>query len=143
MYVGFLPLNQTCTDRRPQLFTGLFVSYFLCNLFVKLSLLSFYRLLSRDQKFYRIILVMSVISIGFGVSSILVFLLQCLPMAKQWNPTLPGTCINLDAFLYSNAIIMICTDLVLYILPIMIVREVQLSRAKAAAMNVLFAMGFM
>jgi len=126
-----------------QLLTGLFVAYLLCNMFVKLSLLSFYRLLSRDNKYFWIICTMAVLAVVFGVGCLVAFIFRCVPFAKQWNPEVPGQCINFDLYLYANAGIMIAFDIILYILPILIVREVQLSKAKAAAMNFLFAMGFM
>jgi hypothetical protein len=34
------------------------------------------------------------------ISTILVTLLQCRPIPKYWNPSLPGTCISINAFFY-------------------------------------------
>lgn len=125
-----------------QLLSGLFTAYLLCNMFVKLSLLSFYRLLSRDQKYFGTLVTMAIAAIIFGVGSLLAFVFRCVPFAKQWYPEVNGSCINLNAYLYANAAIMIVNDVILYVLPILIVRDVQLSKPKAAAMNFLFAMGF-
>ncbi|GAB7345253.1 hypothetical protein MBLNU457_3622t2 [Dothideomycetes sp. NU457] len=125
-----------------KLLSALFTAYLLCNMFVKLSLLQFYRLLSRDQKYFGVLVTMAVLAIIFGVGSLLAFVFRCVPFSKQWYPETPGSCINLNAYLYANAVIMIVNDIVLYVLPILIVRDVQLSKPKAAAMNFLFAMGF-
>lgn len=111
-------------------------------MFVKLSLLQFYRLLSRDQKYFGALVTMAVLAVIFGVGSLVAFVFRCVPFSKQWYPETPGSCINLSAYLYANAAIMIVNDIVLYVLPILIVRDVQLSKPKAAAMNFLFAMGF-
>jgi len=85
---------------------------------------------------------MAILAIIFGVGSLVAFVFRCVPFHKQWYPATPGSCINLNAYLYANAAIMIVNDIVLYVLPILIVRDVQLSKSKAAAMNFLFAMGF-
>ncbi|KAF2151460.1 hypothetical protein K461DRAFT_295512 [Myriangium duriaei CBS 260.36] len=125
-----------------KLYVSIFVTYFACNMFVKLSLLAFYRKLSPDNRYSWLIWAMVVIAIIFGVGSMLTALMSCIPLTKLWHPSLPGMCINIQAFYYANGGFMIVTDIVLYILPILIVRGVQLSKAKRAAMNVLFALGF-
>lgn len=112
-------------------------------MFVKLSLLAFYRKLSPDNRFDWVLWVMAAVAVIFGIGSILSVCLSCVPLSKVWHPQLPGRCINLEAFYYANGGFMIFNDIILYILPIVIVRGVQLSKAKAAAMNLLFALGFM
>jgi len=112
-------------------------------MFVKLSLLAFYRKLSPDKRYDWILWLMAIVSVVFGLSSILAILLSCMPIAKLWRPSMSGQCINNQAFYYANGGFMIFNDIFLYLLPIIIVRGVQISKAKATAMNMLFALGFM
>ncbi|KAF4553134.1 Hypothetical protein D9617_8g051480 [Elsinoe fawcettii] len=125
-----------------KLYLSFFIAYFACNMFVKLSLLAFYRKLAPDNRYNWILILMAVVAIIFGLGSIISAALSCIPISKVWNPSTPGVCINLEAFYYANGAFMIFNDIILYILPIVIVRGVQLSRARRAAMNLLFGLGF-
>ncbi|PNS14233.1 hypothetical protein CAC42_6746 [Sphaceloma murrayae] len=125
-----------------KLYLSFFIAYFACNMFVKLSLLAFYRKLAPDARYNWILWIMAVVAVIFGIGSIITAGLSCIPISKVWNPNEPGYCINLEAFYYANGAIMIVNDIILYILPIIIVRGVQLSRSRRAAMNLLFGLGF-
>lgn len=125
-----------------QLYLSFFITYFACNMFVKLSLLAFYRKLAPDNRYNWILWIMAVVAIVFGVGSMISAGLSCIPISKVWNPSVSGVCINLEAFYYANGAFMIFNDCILYILPIVIVRGVQLSRSRRAAMNLLFGLGF-
>ncbi|KAF2223679.1 hypothetical protein BDZ85DRAFT_112671 [Elsinoe ampelina] len=136
-------LSEHDIDTFFKLYIAFFISYFACNMFVKLSLLAFYRKLAPDNRYNWILYLMAGIAIVFGIGSILSAALSCIPISKVWNSSTPGVCINLEAFYYANGAFMIFNDIILYILPIIIVRGVQLSRARRAAMNLLFGLGFL
>ncbi|PSK34202.1 hypothetical protein B9Z65_8528 [Elsinoe australis] len=125
-----------------KLYLSFFITYFACNMFVKLSLLAFYRKLAPDNRYNWVLWIMAVVAIVFGVGSMISAGLSCIPISKVWNPSVSGVCINLEAFYYANGAFMIFNDCILYILPIVIVRGVQLSRSRRAAMNLLFGLGF-
>ena len=122
---------------------GLMLCYMACNMFVKLALLSFYRYLTSEVSHRRFIWFMMAIAVGFGVSSMLVLAFQCTPVSKTWNIAQPGRCINIAAFYYANAAIMIGNDIVLYIMPMVFIRNLQLNRSKRIVINILFGLGSM
>ena len=117
------------------------VFYFLCNWAVKHALLLFYSEITREKNHQISIYIMHSVAFGFGLSSILVNIFQCRPFHKAWDQDVPGFCVNLNIFFYFNANIMLATDLVLYIMPVIFTRNLQLRRPQRIGLNGLFALG--
>jgi hypothetical protein len=113
----------------------------LCNMFVKLALLVFYRLLSSEVGFLRFVTFMMVTAVGFGISSTLVLIFQCQPISKAWDLDEPGKCLSIPDFYYANASIMIASDIVMYLMPMFSIRGLQLRRSKRIVVNILFGLG--
>ncbi|KAL5343792.1 hypothetical protein BJX70DRAFT_393840 [Aspergillus crustosus] len=67
--------------------------------------------------------------------------LNCVPVAKFWNDSLEGYCLDKKALWFSNSAIHIFTDIVLLVFPMPVLKKLQLpSRQKLALMGV-FALG--
>ncbi|KAF2272706.1 uncharacterized protein EI97DRAFT_198234 [Westerdykella ornata] len=115
--------------------------YFLCNWAVKHALLLFYSELVREKSYTYSIFFMHFVALGFGLSSILVNIFQCTPVARAWDPNVPGWCVNFDLFLRFNAPIMLATDLVLYAMPVVFTWNLQLRRQQRIGLNFLFSLG--
>ncbi|KAF2707032.1 hypothetical protein K504DRAFT_354623, partial [Pleomassaria siparia CBS 279.74] len=116
--------------------------YFLCNWAVKHALLVFYTSIARDTPFLISVYIMHFIAFAFGLSSILVVLFQCRPFNKTWRGTdVDGYCINLDAFFYYNAGVMLGTDVILYIMPVVFTWGLQLRRTQRVGLSCLFGLG--
>ncbi|EXJ86742.1 hypothetical protein A1O3_03696 [Capronia epimyces CBS 606.96] len=131
-----------------KLLVAAFPPYFLCNMFVKHAWLTFYYGLARTRAQTWFIHLMQIIAAGFGISSVLVILMQCIPLRVIWlrGVTPPPTehaprCINLIAFFYANAIIMIVTDVVMYLLPMVLLRNVDMLKPHRWGVYALFAIG--
>ncbi|KAH0244297.1 hypothetical protein KCU71_g23879, partial [Aureobasidium melanogenum] len=120
---------------------SIFVFYLACNMFVKFALLFFYRHTTYERWHHWVIWFMEFIAFAFGVSSILVMIFQCVPIAHLWDKNTPGTCIDIKAFFYSNSIIMIVNDIILYVLPIIFTWKLQLRLTQRIVLNLLFALG--
>ncbi|KAF2736366.1 hypothetical protein EJ04DRAFT_490170 [Polyplosphaeria fusca] len=117
------------------------VFYFACNWAVKHALLLFYSEITREKKHIVSIYIMHFVAFGFGLSSILVDLFQCRPFHKAWDGDTPGYCVRLDIFFYINGSIMLTTDLILYIMPVVFTWNLQLRRPQRIGLNALFALG--
>ncbi|KAJ5646677.1 hypothetical protein N7490_003049 [Penicillium lividum] len=77
----------------------------------------------------------------YGTWTVISAWANCVPVAKFWNPTIPGFCFNKEALWFSNSAIHILTDLLILIYPMPVIRSLQLpSRQKYALMGV-FALG--
>lgn len=111
------------------------------NMFVKFALLFFYKNLAYEPWHHYLVWIMQFVAFGFGVSSILVVVCQCVPITKLWHSGQPGTCIDLLAFLYSNALIMIANDIILYVMPVVFTWKLHLRRPQRIVLNLLFALG--
>ncbi|KAF2002666.1 hypothetical protein P154DRAFT_134427 [Amniculicola lignicola CBS 123094] len=116
--------------------------YFLCNWAVKHALLLFYSEITRERSHLVSIYIMHFVAFGFGMSSILVNIFQCTPVKKAWEgEEVEGHCVNIPYFLYANASIMLTTDLVLYIMPVVFTWGLMLRRAQRVGLNFLFGLG--
>lgn len=115
--------------------------YFLCNWAVKHALLLFYSEITRERKHLWSIYFMHFVAFGFGISSIFVNLFQCNPFSKAWDSDASGTCVRMDIFFYYNASMMLATDMVLYAMPVIFTRKLQLRRPQRIGLNCLFALG--
>ncbi|OAP58212.1 hypothetical protein AYL99_07302 [Fonsecaea erecta] len=123
--------------------------YFLCNMFVKHAWLTFYYGLaqSRAQRYF--IHFMQLSAVTFGLSSVLVILLQCVPLNYAWrqyhepaNGPEKGKCINLLAYFYFNASFMIANDVVMYLIPMVLLWKVETLREHRWSLYALFAICF-
>ncbi|KAL1863285.1 hypothetical protein Plec18170_000118 [Paecilomyces lecythidis] len=67
--------------------------------------------------------------------------LTCVPVAKFWNPTLKGHCLNFQALWFFNAAMNIITDTTLLIIPMPVLSHLQLPKKQKIALMGVFAVG--
>jgi hypothetical protein len=115
--------------------------YFLCNWAIKHALLLFYADLTTSRAHLRLIYGMHFVAFGFGLSSILVDLLQCAPVRRTWDRRVEGWCIDKNAFYLANAGIMLATDCVLYAMPLVFTRGLRVTRNQKWGLRCLFGLG--
>ncbi|KAK3674090.1 hypothetical protein LTR78_005937 [Recurvomyces mirabilis] len=117
--------------------------YCLAIMGFKVSLLAGYLRLAGFNKTYRIVLY---ITLGMVISNQLIytFLLSfaCQPIAKQWDPALPGHCIDQLATYFGLGGSSLGFDILIILLPFPILRRLQLDTKKKAILGGLFALGF-
>jgi hypothetical protein len=77
----------------------------------------------------------------YGLWAILSGYLNCIPVAKFWDNTLDGGCINMEALWFSNAIVHIITDITILLMPMPILSSLQLPRKQKIALMAVFALG--
>lgn len=116
-------------------------------MFVKHAWLTFYYGLARTRLQRYFIHFMQFVAAGFGISSVLVVVLQCIPLSYVWTknlvpPTEGGAkCIDLINFFYANAIIMIVNDTIMYLMPVFMLQDVDMLRGYRWGIYALFAIG--
>ncbi|KAJ6045521.1 uncharacterized protein N7446_012385 [Penicillium canescens] len=88
---------------------------------VKISILLMYARIFPTRGFRIAAIILGSIVIGWVVAIICVSVFQCTPIAKAWNPTLSGTCINLKGSFIGNAVPNILTDIAILALPVHVV----------------------
>lgn len=116
-------------------------------MFVKHAWLTFYYGLARSRTQRYFIHFMQFTAAAFGISSVLVVVLQCIPLRYVWQKDLAppvedsAQCINLVAFFYANAIIMIVNDVVMYLIPMFLLRDVDMLKPYRWGIYALFGIG--
>ena len=77
-------------------------------------------------------------------ANVLTCLFQCSPVRKAWDTTVTtGHCINIDAFYLANAALNIFTDVLTYLLPIDLVRHLQMPTRQKVGLGLMLGLGFL
>ncbi len=92
--------------------------YHLCHMFIKLSYLAFYHRFSHFPRYRIALYVTMALASMFGIGAIIANSLMCVPLPKLWNPSIPGSCIDIGAFFISTGAISIAFDAALLLIPI-------------------------
>ncbi|KAK4443639.1 hypothetical protein QBC34DRAFT_498874 [Podospora aff. communis PSN243] len=66
----------------------------------------------------------------------------CIPLAKNWDPTLPGTCLPLLSLTLGNSIMHVITDFIIFALPIPILVKLNMNIKKKIGLLFVFSIGF-
>jgi hypothetical protein len=116
-------------------------------MFVKHAWLTFYYGLSRTRAQRWFIHGMQIVAATFGISSVIVSLLQCVPLSATWSHAVQNgqsepRCINLLAFYYYNASFMIANDIVMYLTPMVLLWKVDQIRDQRWSLYALFGICF-
>jgi hypothetical protein len=85
--------------------------------------------------------VLMAVVVAYGVAATVATILQCAPMVRAWDKSVPGTCFDIVAFWYANASYTIATDLILLVLPMRVIWGLQLRAMQKVAVLMAFAMG--
>lgn len=111
----------------------------------KLTFLLFYlRIFSGTTAARYLIIVTIAFNSLFGVSFGLVAIFQCQPVAyfwKRWDGVHEGTCLNINAISWSNAVISIALDVWLIAIPLWQIRSLTLPWKKKMGVILMFSVG--
>ncbi|CAI7644391.1 unnamed protein product [Penicillium glandicola] len=77
----------------------------------------------------------------YGTWTILSAWFNCVPLAKFWDPTVPGFCFDKKALWFSNSAIHIVTDILILIYPMPVLKSLQLPKRQKYALMAVFALG--
>ncbi|RAH70496.1 uncharacterized protein BO66DRAFT_290302, partial [Aspergillus aculeatinus CBS 121060] len=127
----------------PYLFTSLFFfTGAIC--FTKLSAIFFYaRVFGLNNRVFRILLwVAGSLVAGWLVSVWISTVFQCRPIAKAWDPTLPGTCFQLYPWYVSTASLSCLIDLYVLLLPVPLIIRLKRSLRRRLVVLITFFMAY-
>lgn len=77
----------------------------------------------------------------YGTWAVISAFLNCIPVAKFWDPTIEGFCLNKPALWFSNAAMHITTDIAILIIPIPALASIDVPRRQKIALMLMFALG--
>jgi hypothetical protein len=85
--------------------------------------------------------ILGALSVCWCISIIMVSIFQCTPIAKAWNPTIPGHCINLKGSFIGNAVPNILTDVAILALPMPHVWRLHTTLIQRCQLSAVFLLG--
>ncbi|KAK3986738.1 hypothetical protein QBC44DRAFT_372771 [Cladorrhinum sp. PSN332] len=121
------------------------ISYNLCTLFVKISILTLYLRYSTQRKYFRIaVYVVMFIAAGYSFTNAIAFTYNCTPIERLWDPVnVPGRCINSYEHFLIAAGLNVGTDIVILLLPIWMLWGVRLGTMQKLGLGgIMMAGGF-
>ncbi|KAE8351747.1 integral membrane protein [Aspergillus coremiiformis] len=77
----------------------------------------------------------------YGSWAVLSGFLNCIPVAKFWDKTIPGYCLAEKGLWFSNASMHIATDLAILVIPIPALSQLDLPKRQKIALITVFALG--
>jgi hypothetical protein len=117
------------------------ILYFTNVFTIKVSLLYLYGRIFPQQWFKRVLLATGAFLIMMTLSSLLVCILQCVPLSKMWNPAASGRCIEFGKFALAMSCLNVATDIFMLALPLPVVWGLQINRTKKWLVSLSFVMG--
>ncbi|KAJ6110336.1 Integral membrane protein [Penicillium sp. IBT 16267x] len=107
----------------------------------KASILIQYFRVFPTQRMRIVCWVMITILAIYGTWAVISAFLNCIPVAKFWDDSIPGFCLSKPGLWFSNASMHIATDLVILIIPIPALIIIEVPRKQKVALMILFALG--
>lgn len=107
----------------------------------KLSILALYLRVFPNNWFRLVVRWFFGALVVFAMFSIGATILQCQPIARNWNRELPGRCFALVKFWYFNAAVSIFSDLFILLLPMPLIVALQLPRGQKLGLVMIFGLG--
>ncbi|RHZ67293.1 hypothetical protein CDV55_107696 [Aspergillus turcosus] len=107
----------------------------------KLAVLALYYRIFVTHQFRIVVLTTAVFVILWLMTMEIVLGLQCRPIQRFWNSSVPGTCFNLVAFSYFTNITNLVTDVWIFVLPLPVIAKLHMSRNRKIALGCLFSIG--
>ncbi|KAI0400714.1 hypothetical protein F4802DRAFT_583715 [Xylaria palmicola] len=118
--------------------------YLVLTTTIKLTFLSFYhRLFSTHTKWRYMITGAIVFVILLNVSLVFATIFSCAPVSREWNPTIPGHCINPVILPYFSGISSFLTDLYVLVLPISLLWQLNMTIQQKLKVSCIFGLGIL
>ncbi|KAE8149074.1 hypothetical protein BDV25DRAFT_130690 [Aspergillus avenaceus] len=119
------------------------VVYFISLGLAKCSMVALYLRLATDKTHIIFLYGIGAIIMGHGIAATLVASFICQPISILWNPKFPRGCLDLMSFNYFNGAFHIITDILLALLPIPIVKKLQVNSRRKVGLIIVFGIGIL
>ena len=111
-------------------------------MFAKISILILYLRLFKVNRLFRYVdFALMALVISYCTSLLLAILFGCQPLARIWNSSIPGTCLNLTAIDFTIGGFNIFTDAAILVLPLPLVWKLHVTKARMIGLVAVFATG--
>lgn len=79
----------------------------------------------------------------YGAWTIMSAWLNCMPVARFWDDTIDGYCLDKKSLWFSNSAIHIFTDILIMLYPMPVLKNLQLPKRQKIALMGVFALGIL
>ena len=106
---------------------------------MKISVLCFYhRIFGVSRTFRRAIYIVGAVSIAWFVASEIEGTLRCIPIRGAWDPLIHAKCYSLEQVAFAMYLINCVNDLVIALLPMFMVRQLQMPPKQKLGVSLIF-----
>jgi hypothetical protein len=110
---------------------------------VKISILLQYRRIFAGPVMQRLTLIGLIFITAWAVTLAFLLSLSCMPVAKFWDPTIPGMCLDNLTIWYVMAGVNLVTDFSIFSMPLPVIKSLQLPRRQKYLLMGVFGLGFL
>ncbi|KAL8994248.1 MAG: hypothetical protein Q9188_007119 [Gyalolechia gomerana] len=109
--------------------------------FTKVAILLFYLRLNPERGFRTAVYISVALTTSYVVALSLAIILACNPVPKFWDPFLEGMCLDITKLYLANAILNVIFDFVVLLVPVPMLRKLQVSMRQKLVIGALFSLG--
>ncbi|KAH9906894.1 hypothetical protein F4778DRAFT_723921 [Xylariomycetidae sp. FL2044] len=96
-------------------------------LFIKYSILLLYQRIFPGRSFHKFLLATALVILAWALAAFFCDTFTCYPIESQWEPSIPGRCINYGTVTFVIGIANVIIDFILFVLPLPILWKLQMS----------------
>lgn len=117
------------------------ICYKLLGGFTKLTFCFLYLRIFNQRWFHKLVITVATIVALGSLAFTLGTVFQCTPVHRAWDRTVPGHCTSNMAFWFSHAAFNSFFDIVVYLLPIPLIRTLKLAKGQKTGLISIFSLG--
>ncbi|KAJ5899872.1 integral membrane protein [Penicillium taxi] len=108
---------------------------------IKLSILALYKRLFATKRMLLAVNVMASFVVMWAVAISVAGVLNCLPVAKFWDRSIPGACMDPAKYYYGQQIPNIISDAILLLMPLKVVWDLPIVKSQKCLLAGVFLLG--
>lgn len=119
-------------------------TYFLELTLLKMSILFFYMRIFPEPRIRKVLWATQALNVMFGIAYVFGSIFQCTPISynwTRWDGESEGSCIDITALAWSNAIVSIVFDIWMLAIPLSQLRKLKLHWKRKVGVGVMFVVG--
>ena len=122
-------------------YTLLEVLYTITIFIIKLSTLYLWHRLFPGRKFTLTLYIIGGVLIAYSITQMVCVVVQCVPLSSLWDPSIKGSCIDLDRVFVVCSSFNIVTDFCILVLPIFQLSKLKVTTRQKLQLVVMFCLG--
>ncbi len=107
----------------------------------KSSILLYYLRFPSSRAFRYFTYTVLFVAVGYTLSGLLSFAYNCTPVARSWDRTISGTCIDVTTSMLVRAVLNVATDLCILLQPIWLLWPLRLSAVRKTGVALVLMAG--